>query len=472
MTEQELHSIFSLQNAAIIAPAGHGKTEMIADIVKYATGTQLLLTHTNAGVEVLKKRLKKRNIPNDRYSISTIAAFCIKWCMAYNQSATFDKSLSPLNGRAESARYYDQLYKGTKKIFENAWAGMVLQSTYTGVVVDEYQDCIQEQHKIILAINRFLPVRVLGDPMQGIFAFAGNLVDWNNLEFQTAAVETKPWRWCSCNPILGDYLTMVRSQLLPILSGQKCNIHLESCKGSIEILEPQTFNSYKLLRNLKGYCSVLYIARWERVQLSFCNRMPGIFHYDEKQDCDELFNYARKFDSQTCTELALSIIDFAHECATKVNSELKSYKTKLQAKSCDFSRIRKYTDFGNLLSVVCRDNSPAAIVHVLSWFKAEGIFKLYRSELYAEMLRCLNFAQSNNISAFEAANHIRKDASLQNIYSHCKYLSSRTVLSKGLEFDCVIIDMRDPLPAKDFYVAMTRAMKKIYVITHSPDFSF
>ena len=47
-----------------------------------------------------------------------------------------------------------------------------------------------------------------------------------------------------------------------------------------------------------------------------------------------------------------------------------------------------------------------------------------------------------------------------------KFLSSRTLLSKGLEFDCVIIDMTNPLSAKDFYVAMTRAMKKIYIISN------
>ena len=29
----------------VIAPAGHGKTEMIAEIVQYAKGKQLLLTH-------------------------------------------------------------------------------------------------------------------------------------------------------------------------------------------------------------------------------------------------------------------------------------------------------------------------------------------------------------------------------------------------------------------------------------------
>ena len=61
------------------------------------------------------------------------------------------------------------------------WAGKVLQATYGGVIVDEYQDCIYTQHEIFVNINRFLPVVVLGDPMQGIFSFAGKLVDWKTL---------------------------------------------------------------------------------------------------------------------------------------------------------------------------------------------------------------------------------------------------------------------------------------------------
>ena len=47
----------------------------------------------------------------------------------------------------------------------------------------------------MLALNEHLPIRVLGDPLQGIFSFAGNLVDWAHLEFPVVNVVTKPWRW-------------------------------------------------------------------------------------------------------------------------------------------------------------------------------------------------------------------------------------------------------------------------------------
>ena len=109
---------------------------------------------------------------------------------------------------------------------------------------------------------------------------------------------------------------------------------------------------------------------------------------------------------------------------------------------------------------------------MLTWFSESKEFKQYRSELMSEMIRSVKYAIDHDITIFDAANHIRKDSDLQKRYTSFKFLSSRTLLSKGLEFDCVIIDMTTHLPAKDFYVAMTRAMKKIYIISDTSVFSF
>ena len=53
----------------------------------------------------------------------------------------------------------------------------------------------------------------------------------------------------------------------------------------------------------------------------------------------------------------------------------------------------------------------------------------------------------------------------QRKYAGFKKLSSRAVLSKGLEFDCVIIDLKDKYTVTELYVAMTRAKRVIYFIT-------
>lgn len=472
MTDAELDQITQMHNAAIIAPAGHGKTEMIAEIVKHTTGKQLLLTHTNAGVDAIEKRLQKRKVSKEKYTVTTIAAFCIKWCLSYDRTGGFDKTLSPLNSTKEAKAYYAQLYSGAKKIFATSWAGNVLKESYAGILVDEYQDCIQVQHEIVLAMNKYLPVIVLGDPMQGIFSFAGDLVDWNHQEFPVVDVDTKPWRWSKCNPELGEYLMTVRDALLPVLSKKNCYIQIDAPNKSVEVIDPSSFSGYSHLKELSQFSSVVYITKWPRQQLSFCMHMPGVFQFDEKQDCDELFRYANLFDTMTGSDLALNVLKFAAECLTGVGKELKSYIEKLKSNSFDFSRIKKHIEFRDIFSEAAPDLSKETILKMLIWFSKNKEFKQYRSELLSEMIRSIKYSIEHDISIWDASNHIRKDVGLQKRYTEFKFLSSRTLLSKGLEFDCVIIDMTTPLSAKDFYVAMTRAMKKIYIISSSNCFTF
>ena len=334
------------------------------------------------------------------------------------------------------------------------------------------QDCIQAQHEIILEMSRHLPIRVLGDPMQGIFSFAGSLVDWNKLEFPVVNVATQPWRWSKSNPELGRYLMTVRESLLPALTKQCCKVQIDPENKNVEVVSPANFTGYSHLKELSQFSSVVYIVQWPKQQLDFCARMPGIFQYDEKQDCDELFNYAKLFDSKNKSELALAVIMFAAECSTGIGKELKSYIDKLKVKSFDFSRIKKNTDFRDIIEETAPDLTKETALKMLIWFSSNPAFKQYRTELLSEMIRSIKYAIDHDMSIFDAANHIRKDLGLQKRYAGFKFLSSRTLLSKGLEFDCVIIDMTTPLSAKDFYVAMTRAMKKIYIISDSNTFIF
>ena len=54
----EPHELVALGNAAVVAPAGHGKTEIITSIA--ALGRRaLILTHTHAGVHAIRARLKR-----------------------------------------------------------------------------------------------------------------------------------------------------------------------------------------------------------------------------------------------------------------------------------------------------------------------------------------------------------------------------------------------------------------------------
>jgi DNA helicase-2/ATP-dependent DNA helicase PcrA len=463
MTAVELHTLLSKPNGAIIAPAGHGKTEMITDIVEASSGRQLLLTHTNAGVDALSKRLEKKKIPRTKYTISTIAAFCIRWCLAYKNTAGIP------NFQGIEQVDFNILYDATSQIFINKWAGKVLQTSYSNIIIDEYQDCTLDQHSLVLILNFFLPVYILGDPLQGIFDWENkSIVDWDKLEFEIIEVTTEPWRWKTTNPRLGEYLKTRRKELLPSLKRENVTIQIEPVDDFVRVITPDCFNGNNYKIN-KDYKSILYITKWPGGQLQVCRMHPWQFQYDENQELQDLFTYAKKIDSEAGFVRALGAIQFLATCATQVKKELKSYIDRLKKNSCDFSRIKKYEGIKEPLQLLCQKFDFQAIRDILCWTKCYSRSCIYRRELYREMLRSINFAEKHNSTIYEGAQFIRLHPGLRKNYDEFRWLSSRTVLSKGLEFDCVLIDMTNPPRARDFYVAITRAKYEIIFITSTKE---
>ena len=72
MTNEEWNNIKNSHTSAIKAPAGHCKTELLTEIVENTDGKSLLLTHTNAGVDAIKKRM----VLNPIHIISNLFIFC------------------------------------------------------------------------------------------------------------------------------------------------------------------------------------------------------------------------------------------------------------------------------------------------------------------------------------------------------------------------------------------------------------
>ena len=153
-----------------------------------------------------------------------------------------------------------------------------------------------------------------------------------------------------------------------------------------------------------------------------------------------------------------------------MGEELNGYIHHLEVGNTDFSKIRKNPEVAEIIRSI--DNDSTTIIPLLEWCRDNKHLNFYRKELFEEMIRTLKHASMNNISLYDASQQIRTDSKLQKRYSSYKYLSSRTVLSKGLEFDCVIIDAQKIKSIKDFYVALTRAKKMIYVICDDNEITF
>lgn len=194
----------------LIAPAGYGKTHSIVKCLEYTTGRQLILTHTHAGIASIKEKIKELRIASNKYSVETISSFAQKYVNAfYTSTDTPDQE--------NSKEYHPFIIDKATIIFEAKIVKSVIKATYTGLFVDEYQDCTKSQHEMVLALSKSLKTHILGDHLQGIFDFHGDLVDFKTdlLDFDEMPKLSTPHRWYQegNNSALGDKLKEFRDIL-------------------------------------------------------------------------------------------------------------------------------------------------------------------------------------------------------------------------------------------------------------------
>ncbi len=451
----------------IIAPAGYGKTEEIAEALKSCSGKQLILTHTRSGVKVLRERMKKKFVDKEKYEIETIASFCLKWYKAYPVNAKVD-----IPEKMSNEDYVD-LYKGAQKIFSHKWAQNVLKQTYSGLFIDEYQDCTESQHELFMGLKELFPIRIFGDPMQGIFYWVKNdkIVNWNTFPFNVRPLLTVPRRWENTNKSLGYLISNIRNEIIVALNGSDVTININNVPGCITVLTSEMWGNGKYVYSIKKYDTVVYITASKNKQITFSQRNGGFFQCDEVKDMAETEKIIASIESNENEAKALALLNVLKDIINGLESELGSYIKNLSKGKSDFSKIKKHKDFGQLIETVCKDGTIRSIYEVLLWFRDKSNLKIYRRELFYRIEKTYFYMVSENISLREAIEILNGQ---QKFYERFKFsrLSSRTVLTKGLEFDCVIIDAKDKMDVRDFYVAMTRAKKHIYIISDAKQLSF
>jgi len=208
MSDEVYQAIAQASYGFVESPAGCGKTEAIIRTVgSYCDGRQLILTHTHAGVNVLKQRFRQHSIPTEKYHVDTIASWSWNWVKKYPENAGYA-------GSKEIAQWKD-VYTAMRILLQKDFVKRGVANSYTGIIVDEYQDCTIPMHQLIVQLKTFLPCRVLGDDLQGIFGFRDDpLVDWSTVtgEFvhDLGTLET-PYRWIKANnEDFGHWLLSIR----------------------------------------------------------------------------------------------------------------------------------------------------------------------------------------------------------------------------------------------------------------------
>src|SRR3546814_4003622 len=73
------------------------------------------------------------------------------------------------------------------------------------------------QHQLAVELSSIVPTLIFGDPMQGIFEFAGATLSWGDEihpSFPFAGTLETPHRWAGKNPELGQWIAETRLKLI------------------------------------------------------------------------------------------------------------------------------------------------------------------------------------------------------------------------------------------------------------------
>lgn len=451
----------------VIAPAGYGKTHLIAMSVKTAKQRQLILTHTFAGVNSIKAKMAALKVPASLYQVDTIASWSLRLCLAYPKGADW-KVGNP------TSKQWNKLYESCSGLLAKAFIRHIIVCSYAGVYVDEYQDCSDLQHTLVCALAEVLPCRVLGDPMQAIFDFdGGKPVDWDVSiypHFDCLGQLETPWRWENAGqPELGAWLKAARATLE---QGQKIDL-LHGLPPSVERVytdsEYLSSKQYSSLCGLLGHDeSVIALHGGDQQSKNkthlLARTMAGRFSSIEEVEGKELHAFFKKLDAaKNHQECFLLTLGFAKKCFTGVADTLTA-----GTKRGEVAKQNKGTKYPLVLQAANAYLNNPQIIHLKAFFlalKDNPETSAYRRDLLYRFLSVLKIhidgdAKTLSDSAILYQRDMRHTG---RPISHRKLIGT-TLLVKGLEYDHAVVLDADALDAKDLYVAMTRGSKSLTII--------
>jgi len=452
--------------AVIVAPAGCGKTELIVQSVGCCTGKQLILTHTHAGVDSLKARFRKYNISTSMFHVETIHSFALRYASSYPKTSSLQTNTP------KTSKEYDNVIESAIHFFDLPLAKQIFRNTYTGVYVDEYQDCTIDQHQLIMKLSELLPSRIVGDPLQGIFDFGTNqIVDWDRdvlPYFNRLDDLTEPWRWKNTNLKLGEWLLQeVRCKLL-----QKSSINISR---DLEYLgcfceESSDIKTRSVLLNTLNEDFQTYVITATNIPHKshhLASQMQNRYKSIEPITSEEICEYAASIDTTAGIARLINVLKFAEICLTGITQDCRDIVRAIQSGKHRF-QIKRKIEFVEYSAKVIEEASYISIHDLYQYILSSYQPTLSRYQLWTEM--------NNALREVIAGNYKNLESAVWEIRSRYKYLGrripkrciSRTLLLKGLECDCAIIVDAGSFDAKNLYVAMTRPSTKLHLLFNEP----
>jgi hypothetical protein len=463
-TELDLAAITT---GSVSAPAGCGKTHLIAKVIAEGAHDKplLVLTHTNAGVAAMRGRVQRRT---SGYRMSTIDGWAMRLIAMFPGRSGHNGAILDLdNPRSD----YPSIREAAAALLESGNLDDVLASTYSRVIVDEYQDCNEVQHRIVTRLAAVLPTVVLGDPLQAIFGFGRNpVVDWDAdvlSAFPLAGELATPHRWINAGEeSLGRWLLDVRKDLV---AGR--DIDLRRLHGRVSWVELDGSGNDRRNRLAAGMTvpppkggKVLIIADSmnKAGQYDYARQLPGAV-VAEAVDMSDLVGFCAGFSLGGNDALA-QLISFAAELMTNVGPDdllkrvatLKSGREKKPPSQAE-------------MAALAFDAKPSfeTAANLVEAIAATGGVRVHRPTILTAFYEALRQCRANpGLQLSDAAIATRERGRLIG-----RPLATRTVgstlLLKGLEADVSVVLDVDRMDASHLYVAMTRGSRRLVICSHS-----
>jgi hypothetical protein len=459
--------IFQARLGSVTAPAGCGKTQLIADALSQHTNTKpvLVLTHTNAGVTALRTRLQRGGVPNSAYRVSTIDGFAMRLAAKFPLRAGLNAHVLELaNPNAD----YPAIRVAVQALLQAGHINDPIASTYSRLLVDEYQDCNKVQHAIVCSIAQTIPACILGDPMQAIFGFRDPLVHWEQEALSAfppiGALQT-PWRWRLAGmDALGAWLLQARASLQsghPVdLRGAPEGVQWVQLTQGMEV-QQRLMAARKEAPNRDG--SVLVIGdsmnATGRHQLTM--QTPGATSV-EAVDLRDLVSFSRQFDLASPNVLR-QLAEFAASMMTGVGTA----NLLARVETIRGGRARTPATPAEAAAVAFMlAPSHATSIDLLQSLADQPGARVYRPEVLHCCISALRAAEGEGgfigavMLARERNRHLGRPLGRRAVGS--------TLLLKGLEADVAVILEPERMTAQHLYVALTRGARQIVVCSPTP----
>ena len=461
--------LLAVDRGAVTAPAGCGKTQLIADSLKrHQPGKPILvLTHTNAGVAALRGRLAHMGVPSGCYRLYTIDGWAMRIISTFPARSGHNPEILSL---ARPSTDYPSIVIAAGRLMESGHLDDLVQASYSRLLVDEYQDCSVHQHAIISFVASLIPTCVVGDPMQAIFSFRGNpLVDWASHVgscFPPIGELTTPWRWKNAGTErLGHWLLTARASLM---AGSGVDLRGAPVEVSWVQLERATAHQQRLVAartkapNRNGLVMVLGESISPHGQRAIASQTPGATAV-EAVALGDLTNFGQSFDPEMPNALG-HLLAFAGEMMTNVG--VPEFIRRIQSLARGTARSAPSEAEVAALAFVAAPSYDAALKLLTKISKSTDV-RVFRPEVLHSCQKSLRLASQGAVSFSEATVRARE------LYRHTgRPLSRRsvgsTLLLKGLEADVAVVLYPESMNAKHLYVAITRGSKRLVICSERP----